>query len=129
MKISNLSSRVKISGFHSKRNICKSLKFRLGPGSSVGNRVLETRGPGDAPSPPPPSRSLLPARLAAFFRPIPHLGAWSQATEVYIINKCIAHFQKEWQTGARMGSRSIMGSFGGAFASAKTFLLTQVKVH
>ena len=39
----------------------------------------------------------------------------------------IAHFQKEWQTGTRMGSRSIMGSFGGAFARAKTFSLTQVK--
>ena len=42
----------------------------------------------------------------------------------------IAHFQKEWQTGARMSSRSIMGSFGGAFAltfaRAKTFSLTQV---
>ena len=25
----------------------------------------------------------------------------------------IAHFQKEWQTGARVGGRSIMGSFGG----------------
>ena len=33
-------------------------------------------------------------------------------------NCTIAHFQKEWQTGARMGSRSIMGSFGGAFACA-----------
>ena len=33
----------------------------------------------------------------------------------------IAHFQKEWQTGARMGSRSIMGSFGGAFARADFF--------
>ena len=42
-------------------------------------------------------------------------------------NKLTAHFQKEWQTGARMGSRSIMGSFGGAFARAKTFSLTQVK--
>ena len=39
----------------------------------------------------------------------------------------IAHFQKEWQTGARMGSRSIVESFGGAFACAKTFSLTQVK--
>ena len=39
----------------------------------------------------------------------------------------IAHFQKEWQTGARMGSRSLMGSFGGAFAHTKTFSLTQVK--
>ena len=37
----------------------------------------------------------------------------------------MAHFQKEWQTGARVGSRSIMGSFGGAFARAKTF--SQVK--
>ena len=39
----------------------------------------------------------------------------------------IAHFQKEWQTGAKMGARSIMGSFGGAIARAKTFSLTQVK--
>ena len=39
----------------------------------------------------------------------------------------IAHFQKEWQTGARMGSRSFRGSFGDAFARAKTFSLTQVK--
>ena len=31
----------------------------------------------------------------------------------------IAHFQKEWQTGARIGARSIMGSFGGAVARAK----------
>ena len=26
----------------------------------------------------------------------------------------IAHFQKEWETGARVGARSVMGSFGGA---------------
>ena len=39
----------------------------------------------------------------------------------------IAHFQKEWQTGAKMGARSIMGSFGGAIARAKAFSLTQVK--
>ena len=39
----------------------------------------------------------------------------------------IAHFQKEWQTGAKMGARSIMGSFGGAIARAKTFSLTQAK--
>ena len=26
----------------------------------------------------------------------------------------IAHFQKKWQTGAKMGARSIMESFGGA---------------
>ena len=26
----------------------------------------------------------------------------------------IAHFQKKWKTGARMGARSIMGSFGGS---------------
>ena len=32
----------------------------------------------------------------------------------------IAHFQKEWQTGARMGARSIMGSFEGAVARAKS---------
>ena len=38
----------------------------------------------------------------------------------------IAQFQKEWQTGARMGSRSIMGSFGGAFVHTKTFSLMQV---
>ena len=31
----------------------------------------------------------------------------------------IAHFQKEWQTRARAGARSIMGSFGGAVARAK----------
>ena len=39
----------------------------------------------------------------------------------------IAHFQKEWQTGAKMGARSIMGSFGGEIARAKSFSLTQVK--
>ena len=39
----------------------------------------------------------------------------------------MAHFQKEWQTGAKMGTRSIMGSFGGAIARAKTFSLTQAK--
>ena len=48
-----------------------------------------------------------------------------------VVSNCpscnIVHFQKEWQTGVRMGSRSIMGSFGGAFARAKTFSLTQVK--
>ena len=33
----------------------------------------------------------------------------------------IAHFQKEWQTGERMGARSIMGSFGGTIARAKIF--------
>ena len=32
---------------------------------------------------------------------------------------CIGHFQKEWQTGAKMGTRSIMGSFGGTVARAK----------
>ena len=31
----------------------------------------------------------------------------------------LAHFQKEWQTGASMGALSIMGSFGGAVARAK----------
>ena len=39
----------------------------------------------------------------------------------------MVHFQKEWQTGAKMGVCSIMGSFGGAIACAKTFSLTQVK--
>ena len=29
-------------------------------------------------------------------------------------NFLIAHFQKEWKTGARVGVRSVMGSFGGA---------------
>ena len=32
----------------------------------------------------------------------------------------IGHFQKEWQTGARMSMRSIMGSFGGAHNCAKS---------
>ena len=35
----------------------------------------------------------------------------------------IAHFQKEWPTGARMAVRSIVGSFGGTIARAKNFSL------
>ena len=30
------------------------------------------------------------------------------------LKMAIAHFQKEWKPGARVGARSIMGSFGGA---------------
>ena len=48
----------------------------------------------------------------------------SQQQQLYI-----AHFQKVWQTGERIGSRSIMGSFGGALARAKTFSLTQVSFN
>ena len=40
----------------------------------------------------------------------------------------IAHFQKEWPTGARKGSRSIRGSFGGAFARAQHFFADASKV-
>ena len=34
--------------------------------------------------------------------------------------KIIASFQKEWQTGSRIGARSIMGSFGGTTAQVST---------
>ena len=33
----------------------------------------------------------------------------------------VAHFQKEWQTEARMSARSIMESFEGTIARAKSF--------
>ena len=48
-------------------------------------------------------------------------------TQVQAKRTGIAHFQKEWQTWAKMSVRSIMGSFGGAIARAKTFSLTQIK--
>ena len=35
--------------------------------------------------------------------------------------RAIAHFQKEWQAGARMAARSIMRSSGGTVARAKIF--------
>ena len=41
----------------------------------------------------------------------------------------IAHFQKGWQTGTRVGARSIMGSFGGTIMRAKIFLSTQSSVY
>ena len=44
-------------------------------------------------------------------------------------NHTIAYFKKEWQTGARMGARSIMGSFGGIIVCTKIFSLTQVSVY
>ena len=41
----------------------------------------------------------------------------------------MAHFQKEWQTGARMDAHSIMGWFGGTIEHAQTFWLMQVKLQ
>ena len=36
----------------------------------------------------------------------------------------IAHFQKEWKPGARVGARSFMGSFGG-----RTRVCFQLRAH
>ena len=51
------------------------------------------------------------------------LSVGGVACAMTVVNRSIpiAHFQNEWQTGERMGARSIMGSFGGTIARVKIF--------